>query len=327
MSLKKTINLLPFERLAMWYGLLTSILIFVFWNNLEQPMEQLTGRLLIMGGMIAISFVADKYFKNNNKIVLFRALLQIALLPYWYPDIYEFNNLLPNLDHIFASLEQSIFGMQPSIVFSNVFHHKWFSEAIYFGYFAYYPMIVGSVLYSFFTKQSDINRLMYIIMGAFFAFYLLFIFIPVGGPQFYFLAIGMKNVAEANFYAVGDYFKHQFEIMAGPGYVDGFFYHAIELVQAGGERPIAAFPSSHVGVSTVLMLWASSVNKRLMLILVPVYVLLCCATVYIQAHYLIDVFAGWVVGALFYFVFNKVYKYVTDAKSAKSIGSLFLKYQ
>ncbi len=300
-------KLFPFERLALWYSIITSIIIFVTWSRLDQPMSQLVDRVLIVGAMFAIAWATDRYFKSDRLAIIVRVLFQIALLPFWYPDIYEFNKLFPNLDHVFASFEQFVFGFQPSIDFSNVMPQKWFSEAIYFGYFAYYPIIVGSVLYSFFWRKEELNRLMYIVMGSFFTFYLIYIFVPVAGPQFYFPVIGMENVLNANFYEIEGFFRTNFEIMAGPGYTDGLFYHAIELVQSGGERPIAAFPSSHVGISTVIMLWFSSVNKRITLILSPVYILLCCATVYIQAHYLIDVFAGWIAGGLFYYVFRRLY--------------------
>lgn len=72
---------------------------------------------------------------------------------------------------------------------------------------------------------------------------------------------------------------------------------------AAGERPTAAFPSSHVGVSTILMLlvWSSK-NRKLLLFLLPFYVLLCLSTVYIYAHYAIDVLAGWVSALLLYAV-------------------------
>ncbi len=310
MSFYKSIKLLPFERLTVWYSLLTTIIIFAFWAKLEQPIVQLIGRVSIVVGVIVIGWSVNRYFKNDRIAKLIRVMLQISLLPFWYPDIYEFNNLFPNLDHIFALLEQSIFGLQPAVEFSQLMPYKWFSEAIYFGYFAYYPMIVATVIYSFFVKPSELDRMMYVTMGAFFTFYLIFIFLPVAGPQFYYLVIGMDNVAIANFYSVGNYFKHQFEIMPGPGYADGFFYHAIEMIQSGGEHPIAAFPSSHVGVSTVLMLYNNSVNKKITLLLLPVYALLCCATVYIQAHYLIDVFAGWLAGGALYFLYNKAYRAV-----------------
>lgn len=298
--------LLSFERLVVSYISITSLLIFVLWGRLEQPMQQIMGRLLIVACMLVIGVVSSRYFNNNRLGLMLKVLFQLSLLNFWYPDIYYFNNAFLNLDHLFAILEQNIFGFQPAIAFSNLFPQKWFSEAIYFGYFAYYPLIVGSVVYSFFLSKDEVNRVMFILLGSFFIFYLIYIFVPVAGPQFYFLAIGMDDVVNLNFYAVGDYFKSNNEIMSGPGYNQGLFYRLIEQIQAGGEFPIAAFPSSHVGISTVLMLWMANVNRKLSFLLLPIYFLLCCATVYIQAHYLIDVFAGWIAGVLLYLVFESM---------------------
>ena len=50
------------------------------------------------------------------------------------------------------------------------------------------------------------------------------------------------------------------------------------------------------------------VNRKLCYGLMPFYVLLCCATVYIQAHYLIDVFAGWVSAVGIYIFSTWMYK-------------------
>ena len=78
-----------------------------------------------------------------------------------------------------------------------------------------------------------------------------------------------------------------------------FFLSLVEDAKAAGERPTAAFPSSHVGISTICMfLIAHARNYKLLAILAPLYFLLCCATVYIQAHYLVDAIAG-VISAIF----------------------------
>lgn len=304
----KKIKPLPFEWLTIIYAIATAIIILFTWNKLDSPLLQVSGRIIVIGIMLLIIRVSEIKFPENRLALLIRILYQIALLPYWYPDIYEFNKLFHNLDHLFAHAEQLIFGFQPAVAFSQKFSSKWFSEAVYLGYFAYYPMIVGTILYGFFVKPGEVVKLTYIIMGGFFAFYLIFIFVPVAGPQFYFLAVGMQQVHQAVFPAVADYFNAHTEIMAGPGYTDGFFYHMIELVQAGGERPIAAFPSSHVGISTLLMMWLWNNGKKLFISMVPFYTLLCAATVYIQAHYLIDVFAGWMTAFVFYYFFSRRYE-------------------
>ncbi|MCS3107569.1 phosphatase PAP2 family protein [Bacteroides fragilis] len=82
----------------------------------------------------------------------------------------------------------------------------------------------------------------------------------------------------------------------------------VEGSQQVGERPTAAFPSSHVGVSTILMIMAWRASKKLFACLMPFYLLLCGATVYIQAHYLIDAIAGFVSAFVLYVLVTKMFK-------------------
>ena len=137
---------------------------------------------------------------------------------------------------------------------------------------------------------------------------MIFIFLPVTGPQFYYLAAGLENIAQGIFPNVHDYFATHQEALHMPGYSDGFFYHMVENAHAAGERPTAAFPSSHVGITTILMLlaWRSG-NRYLFFGMLPLFILMCFATVYIQAHYAIDVLAGWVSGIAFYVVLHFLY--------------------
>ena len=89
--------------------------------------------------------------------------------------------------------------------------------------------------------------------------------------------------------------------MAAPGWSDGFFYHLLEITHNAGERPTAAFPSSHVGVTTVMILLACHTRcKKLIFAMLPFYILMCFATVYIFAHYAIDVIAGFITGFIIY---------------------------
>ena len=118
----------------------------------------------------------------------------------------------------------------------------------------------------------------------------------------------MENVSSGYFPSIGDYFNHHLELLPGPGYEHGFFYNLVEASQQVGERPTAAFPSSHVGISTILMIMAYRGNKILFSCLMPFYVLLCCATVYIQAHYLIDAIAGFISAIGLYYLATWMYK-------------------
>lgn len=152
------------------------------------------------------------------------------------------------------------------------------------------------------------EKVSFVIVTAFFIYYLIYIFVPVAGPQFYFPAIGGDNVAQGIFPAIGDYFNHNQELLPGPGYEHGFFYNLVESSQQVGERPTAAFPSSHVGMSTILMIMAWRGSRRLFACLLPFYLLLCGATVYIQAHYLIDAIVGFFSAIVLYVVATWMFK-------------------
>jgi membrane-associated phospholipid phosphatase len=62
-------------------------------------------------------------------------------------------------------------------------------------------------------------------------------------------------------------------------------------------------------MSTVTMILAyRSGNKPLFFIMLPLYLLLCCATVYIKAHYFIDSLVGFIFACLIYWVMYKLYE-------------------
>lgn len=299
-------GLFAVEKISLIYNLLTSILILFMFREMDHPLEMLWDRVLIAGMTFALMYL---YRLAPSKFSAFvRIAVQMALLSYWYPDTYEFNRLLPNMDHLFAGAEQMIFNGQPAIGFYELLPQNWVSELFNMGYFAYYPMIFLVATFYFLVRFELFEKVSFVLVTAFFLYYIVYIFIPVAGPQFYFPVIGMDNVAIGNFPPVGDYFKHNMQLLPGPGYEDGLFYNLVEASQQVGERPTAAFPSSHVGISTVVMIMAYRINKKLFSILIPFYLLLCGATVYIQAHYLIDSIAGFISGVGLYYVATWMYK-------------------
>lgn len=294
------------EIIAAAYTALTAIAIVILWGQLDNPLKMLGGRLLIVAVMALLMWL---YRRRPCKALAFaRMAFQIALLAYWYPDTYEFNKLLPNMDNVFASVEQTVFGTQPAYWFSKDFPQHWLSELLNMGYFAYYPMIITIVLWHFLFNFKIFEKTAFVIELSFFILYVVYILVPVAGPQFYFPAIGEQNVLSGVFPAIGDYFRYHPELLPSADTVQGFFYELVEQSQAVGERPTAAFPSSHVGISTIIMIMAWRDSRKLFVVMLPFYVLLCFATVYIQAHYLIDVFGGLISAVILYIVTTRIYK-------------------
>ena len=257
-------GLLALEWLVMAYTVFTLLVALFTYTNLQNPDAMIWGRVRVVAMTVAL-WLAYRLVPCRLTL-LARVVAQMSLLAWWYPDTYELNRMFPNLDHVFCRAEQSVFGFQPALTFASTF--SW-------------------------APISD--------LASFFIYYIVFIFVPVAGPTFYFKAVGLENIANGFFPAVGTYFNTHQECLPTPGYVDGFFYDLVEQAKAAGERPTAAFPSSHVGVSTVCMWLAYHSGNRLLIFLAPFYFFLCLATVYIQAHYAIDAIAGLITGTALYF--------------------------
>ncbi len=295
-------GMMALEWVVMIYLVLTLVMTLFMYTTMANPTQMIFGRLRIVAITAALWLVYRVY--PCRLIRFFRPAVQLALLAWWYPDTYELNRHFPNLDHFFASIEQSFFGCQPALLFSKWLQSPVFSELFDMGYAAYFPMIALTVFYYFGWHYKEFERCVFIILASFFTYYVIFIFVPVVGPTFYYKAVGIKTIASGVFPNVHNYFNQHQSCLPSPGYAGGFFYSLVEDAKAAGERPTAAFPSSHVGISTICMLLLWHVRaKRLLIAMVPFYFFLCCATVYIQAHYLIDALAGIVSAVVFYFFF------------------------
>ena len=297
---KATKGLLAFEWVAFGYLAFTVLMMIILWDKLANPTEMIKGRIQFV--LVTLALWAVYRLWPCRLTIFLRILGQMAFLGWWYPDTYEMNRALPNLDHIFAGWEQSLFGCQPSLIFSQKVPYGWFSELMCLGYVSFFPLMLITYLYYFFRRYQEFQMTAFVMLGSFFAYYVIFVLLPVTGPQFYYLAVGTEKIAAGIFPNLGDWFLTHSERMAAPGWTDGFWYHMLDLTHDAGERPTAAFPSSHVGVTTVVILLALRTrSKGLIFTILPFYILMCLSTVYIYAHYAIDAIAGLLTGCLLYF--------------------------
>ncbi len=286
-------GLFAVEWVVMGYLVLTTLVMLFTYVKLQNPESMLWGRFRVVAITAAMWGIYRLVPCRLTRLC--RIAAQMALLSWWYPDTYELNRILPNLDHIAAAKEQLLFGCQPALLFSQKVPYFLFSELMNLGYTCYFPLIAVVTVFYFFFRYQQFMRATFIILASFFVYYVIFIFLPVAGPQYYYPAVGLEQVSQGVFPNLHDYFMTMREALATPGDPNGVFYQMVVDAHQAGERPTAAFPSSHVGVSTILMLLARQTrNRRFFWLLLPFYVLLCLSTVYIYAHYAIDVLAGWI---------------------------------
>ena len=309
-------GLFPFEWVVMVYLVMTLLFILFAYTQLKNPESMIWERVRIVA-MPAALWVVYRLIPCKFTVFL-RVLPQMGLLAVWYPDTYEINRILPNLDHVFAGLDQTVFGFQPALVFARDFPSILVSELMDMGYGLYYFIIALVALYYFLKRYKEFQKCIFIIMASFFLFYVIFDLLPVAGPTFYYKAVGVDQIAKGVFPSLGDYFNTHTDCLPSPGYRDGLFYQLVESAKAAGERPTAAFPSSHVGVATLcMMLILHTKNRTFFFSILPVYLFLCFSTVYIQAHYAIDAIAGFFVGIAFYYALTYLYPKISKEKNRR----------
>ena len=287
------------------YVAFTTVVLLLMWNVMDHPYEMLSLRIASVAVVCGLAWLNSRV---SHSIIWFaRLAFPLAMLGVWYPETFEFSRHFPNLDHLFATADLRFFGCEPAYEMCRLLQGKVWSELFNLGYFSYFIFIVLGIVVPLCFKREATERTVFIITAGFFAYYVIYLFLPVAGPQFYYAVIDASTVSAGSFAAVDNYFDLHPDAPIVGNTTSGFFQQLVVLAHQGGERPVAAFPSSHVGMGTVLMILFWKLRRWVCWAALPLYVLLCGATVYIGAHYLVDVFGGWVTAVVFYFFFDACY--------------------
>lgn len=305
MTNRLKITLMPHEWVMLAYTAITLLFMLMLWSDLVSPFEMFKTRGIALS-VLAVGILLTSW-RDNVYTRYVRVASVLMTLSVWYPDTYEINRLFPSLDHIFAQWDQNWFGCQPSSLFSQKLPQWWAGELFCLGYWSYFPMIYIMVSWMLLRKPQHSARVAFTVLTSFYLYYLIYMFVPVAGPQFYYAAEGV-DPANGVFPSLGHYFSEHQELYPFPG-EGGLFRRLVEIAQQAGERPTAAFPSSHIGVSTILLLLCRRYRlKGFFMALLPFYVLLCGATVYIHAHYLVDAIFGFISAFIVYWMTQKMYE-------------------
>ena len=275
-----------------WFSVLLYFAIIELVIIFTKPSLFLDWNFILTRIIFVFAFIFSLVIKNkisNNFFQLLQNILVFALMTFLYKETAMLNTLIfPKIDEFLSNLDQTIFNFQPSIEFSKHFNSLFFSELFYFGYFCYYllPLVVFGILYKFLPQK--IEEFGFILISSFLLYYFIFIIIPAEGPQFYFTF--PDNHIEAQ----------------------GIFGNAIKLIQKNGEASTAAFPSSHVGISWIVIFWLYQNLRKSVKYFLPFVILLMFSTVYIKAHYFVDVVAGFISAPIVFFLTFKFYKFLNQ---------------
>ena len=284
----------PVEIVTLAYIFITTIYLTVFVGRLEAPLVYFAIRFGVTALILLLVWL---YNTRRNPIVGFiRYFLPFALLSYWYPETYYIGEFIfPNMDQRLYTIEQTLFGCQLSMEFSKLMPWAWFSELMYFGYFSYYFIFFGTALWCYLKDRESANRAVFMFVGSFYLYYIVFIVFPAAGPQFFpaLFPPPLNHVPD--------------------GYI---FCNIMRFLQAMGERPTGAFPSSHVGITFTVVIFIYLHCRHLLKFALPLFVILVFSTVYIKAHYAIDAIGGLVSVAVTYPLVSWMYTEIKKGANA-----------
>jgi membrane-associated phospholipid phosphatase len=283
-------NLNAIDKITFLYIWGTAILIFFSWNELDNKLLPLGVRIGCT--LLIYSMIRFQSLLHGRILGFLRIAYPLILIIYFYPETDQFNNILfEDQDSFFYRIEESLFGSQPALLFLKNYPQPWVIELMSFGYFSYYLIIFSFCLILYLKDPDVFYRLTFILTSSFFIYYCIFIILPVAGPQYYFPP-PENEVPKAY-----------------------FFSGMLKLIQELGERPTGAFPSSHVGIVILILFYSYRQARTYFYIVIPISILLILSTVYLKAHYVIDVLAAFITLPLifiaskyFYLLFEKNYQ-------------------
>jgi membrane-associated phospholipid phosphatase len=208
---------------------------------------------------------------------------------HWYPHLFflfcfeQMGKLVrlvqPNWqDAKLIAFDQWLIGVTPSLWLERLAHPA-LTEFMEFSYFTYFLflLILGGVLYYRREWSAYWAVMTYSAIGYALGYVIATVF-PVQSPWFTFA--GMWHA----------------DLVGGP------FTALINFIEKCGRVHGAAFPSQHVAGATAALLGAWRHRRWLFWTFFPFVVCMDFSTVYVRNHYVADVLAGTVTGALGYVI-------------------------
>jgi membrane-associated phospholipid phosphatase len=223
---------------------------------------------------------------GHNWLPVVDIAVVIAFLGVFYGETATINQYGFVWDGHLVRWEQQLFGTQPSLIFAERWPNILFVELMNLGYFSYYLMMIGLPLWVYSYNKHAFAKHFFIIVVSFLTYYAFFCLFKSVGPQYYFTA--PQNLAPEGW----------------------LFAKLIKFIQYIGEVPTGAFPSSHVGMALIFAYLTLLNAKPLLKWMVPFILLLMASTVYIRAHYVVDVIGGIVSAPIVYLLSTAVWNLI-----------------
>jgi membrane-associated phospholipid phosphatase len=217
---------------------------------------------------------ARKYLVSFFKplVTIVRDWFPFLLLSACYYALYTNLMLRVNphtADTVLSKMDAALFGNQASILLEP-WINPWVTDFFNLVYFSYVFSLPTVALYLYLAKERKVFQR---VMMGYLTLMLLgitsYLLVPAIGPGSYFAAR----------------FTHDLQGHA--------ISHGVDYIIWAGRVSYDCFPSLHVGIPFLLALYLRDYRQNAFIPVLVYVALMCCATIYLRYHYVVDVIAAF----------------------------------
>ncbi|MDE0469037.1 MAG: phosphatase PAP2 family protein [Candidatus Poribacteria bacterium] len=260
-------NFLLYDWVAIGYLALTGMLILIFHRNVVRWSLHLLTRAFWIAGIISLTFVNEQM---AFPLQFLRDWYPLSTIAIFYFEMGKLTQMVFQhyFDETVIRCEKRVFKGMPSLELSDRFPSIILSEILHLCYFSYYVIAVFLAAWLYFSGRiGPFQETVFAETLTFNLSLLCYPFLPATGPRYLFEKIQGKLSK-------------------------GFFFKLTHSIISRGSSKGTAFPSSHVSLSVIVLLYALRYDSTAFLILLPMCIGLTLGTVYGRFHYAIDALAG-----------------------------------
>ena len=215
-----------------------------------------------------------KYFVSFFKplVTIVRDWFPFLLLSACYYALYTNLMLRVNphtADAVLSKMDAALLGNQAAFLLEP-WINPWVTDFLSLVYFSYVFTLPGVALYFYLKQEKMIFRrvmmgyLTLMLMGI-----VSYLLVPAVGPESFFAS---QYTRELNGHPV---------------------IHGVDYIMRAGRVGYDCFPSLHVGIPLLLSFYLYQHRRKLFIPALAYVAIMCCATIYLRYHYLVDVVASF----------------------------------
>jgi membrane-associated phospholipid phosphatase len=263
-----------FEWATFAYLAWLNVLLALFGHNIAHARQYFTIHCLLPLGIAGAAWAAAH---SNNSVLRFaRDWYPLSLYIFFFEELRVLVHIIfPGwFDHWLIQFDYGFAGVHPSVWLAR-FSNPALNDFMQFAYMTYflYLVLLPAILYAAKDRLAFWNVMVSTAVANYIVYAIAVVF-PIESPYHTLAALNTTPLA------------------------GGYFTALIEFIERFGRVHGGAFPSAHVAGSMVAILASWRYRRWLFWGCLPFFICMCVSTVYGRYHYVADVLAGIVVGAI-----------------------------